>query len=82
VTALLGWIVDPWWLTISAAIIAFWCLPLTPAVLLQLLLIMTCKKVLDRISLKIKACASVSCHGPSKYMCARRKLDTSENFNK
>lgn len=47
-SALLAILVNPWWWTVFGAVIAFWCAPLTPAILIQVAFITFMIKIFRR----------------------------------
>ena len=54
VTAILAILISPWWWTVTGAVIAFWCAPLTPAIILQLSFILILGKLMNRRKKKQK----------------------------
>lgn len=54
ITGLLAVIYSPWWWSAFSGIILFWCGPFTPAVPLQLALIVAVNKILKKIKIKKK----------------------------
>lgn len=49
VSALLAWIISPWWWTVFGAYVAFWAGPFTPAMPLQFGLAIGLKKLYEKI---------------------------------
>lgn len=54
ISAILAWTISPWWWTVATGVVAFWCAPLTPAVILQVGLIGVFISGWKRIKNKIK----------------------------
>nr|DAH66708.1 MAG TPA: protein of unknown function (DUF4191) [Bacteriophage sp.] len=49
VSAVLAWIISPWWWTVFGAYVAFWAGPFTPAMPLQFGLAIGLKKLYEKI---------------------------------
>lgn len=52
VSAVLAWVISPWWWTVVGSYIAFWSAPFTPAMPLQFGLAVALKKIRDKIKQK------------------------------
>ena len=54
VSAVLAWVISPWWWTVFGSYIAFWSAPLTPAMSLQFGLAVALKKIHEKLRRKKK----------------------------
>ena len=54
VSAVLAWVIFPWWWTVFGSYIAFWSAPLTPAMPLQFGLAVALKKIHEKLRRKKK----------------------------
>ena len=48
VSALFALIISPWWWSVTLGVIAFWCAPLTPAIGLQIGLIVAMERFINK----------------------------------